>query len=206
MIDNEQRIKIVSDEIAAGFTLMEGVNNGVTIFGSARAKKGSPYYNDARKLASLLAKDNISVITGGGPGIMEAANRGAFEVGGESIGLNIVLPYEQRSNPYLTKSFTFTYFYTRKLMLVRYSKAFIVFPGGFGTMDELFETINLINTERMPKCPIILVGKNFWQGLVSWIQTQFADNEFASEEEIQRFIIMDTPEEVAEYLIAHLNT
>ena len=156
------RIFRVMSELVDGYEFLAGQRREITVFGSARTRPGTPYYDEAVKLGKMLAKENYTTITGGGPGIMEAANRGAAEAGGESLGLNIELPHEQRINPYVTRGLGFHFFFTRKVMLTSPSQAFVVFPGGFGTIDECFEVLTLIQTKKMPKVPVIMMGSDFW--------------------------------------------
>ena len=164
------RILRIMNEFVEGFDELSGVSPGVCFFGSARAKRSSSTYRLARRVAQLVAARGVPVITGGGPGIMEAANRGAYERGGVSVGLNISLPVEQKPNPYLTRQVTFRYFFARKYMFLYHSMAFLIFPGGFGTADELFEALTLIQTERSPRFPIVLVGSKYWHGLLEWMK------------------------------------
>ena len=157
-------------DLLKGLSTISQFSQGVTIFGSARTNEKDKYYKKAMELGRLLAENGHPVITGGGPGIMEAANRGAFEYGGRSVGLNIILPHEQKINPYLTDTMEFHYFFARKVMFVKYSKAFVAMPGGFGTLDELFETLTLVQTRKIDQIPIILVGTDYWGGLLEWIK------------------------------------
>lgn len=163
--EDAQRALKYAIDLGRGMKLLRTFSQGVTIFGSARVPEDSKYYNKARELGQLLAENGHTVITGGGPGVMEAANRGAFEYGGRSVGLNIALDHEQFPNPYLTDTMTFNYFFTRKVMLVMASKAYALFPGGFGTLDELSEVMILMQEDKMPKMPIFLVGKAYWKPL-----------------------------------------
>ncbi len=190
------RIFRIMAEFVEGYDFLSNVSADVTVFGSARTKPGSKYYEEARKLTGLMAGKGFSVITGGGPGIMEAANRGAFEAGGESIGLNIQLPFEQRINKYVRHGLGFHFFFTRKVMLTSPSAVFIGFPGGFGTMDEIFEVLTLIQTGKMQKAPVILVGKDFWGPLVEFIHNQMRDqHETISAKDVDLFTLVDTAEE-----------
>jgi len=181
-------------EFVEGFEVMSTVGPAVSMFGSARTKPAERFYIEAVETARLLAKENFAVITGGGPGIMEAGNRGAKEAGGVSIGLNITLPQEQDSNPYQTISLDFHYFYARKVMFVKYADAFICFPGGFGTLDEFFETLTLIQTLKIEAFPIILYGSEFWTGLVEWMKKTLVPS-FINAIDTDIFRIVDTPEE-----------
>lgn len=175
--------------------------NCVSIFGSARAKPDSEEYNAAEKLASLLVKAGFGVITGGGPGVMEAANKGASEAGGESVGLHIKLPSEQTCNPYVKTRLNFRYFFVRKFIFVKYAKAYIVMPGGMGTIDELSEAFVLAQTGRAKPFPIILYNSSFWSGLLEWLKQKMAANNFISKDELSRLLtICDTPEEVVSYI------
>jgi len=159
-------------EFVEGFDALAAVGKAVTIFGSARSKESDPYYAKARELAGLLAKEGFAVITGGGPGIMEAANRGCHEAGGLSIGCNIELPHEQSVNPYVDLGVEFRYFFARKTMFVKYADGFAIFPGGFGTLDELFESLTLIQTGKIKHFPVVLVGTEYWSGLLDWLRTE----------------------------------
>jgi hypothetical protein len=159
-------------EFVEGFDALANIHKAVTIFGSARIEEGDPYYAKARKLAGLLAKDGFAVITGGGPGIMEAANRGCHDAGGLSIGCNIELPHEQAVNRYVDLGVEFRYFFARKTMFVKYADAFAIFPGGFGTLDELFESLTLIQTGKIKHFPVVLVGTEYWSGLLGWLKTE----------------------------------
>src|SRR5579862_8508221 len=158
-------------EFVEGFEMLGKFPPAVALFGSARALPGSPAYDNAQAIASMLAKNGYSIITGGGPGVMEAANKGASEAAGTSVGLNIELPLEQKPNIYANKLLNFRYFFVRKVMFVKYSIAFVILPGGFGTLDELFEGITLIQTRKIKPFPVILVGKEYWKGLLDWVGT-----------------------------------
>lgn len=170
------RIFRIMSEFVDGFTFLGNLANSVTIFGSARLAEGSPYYEMARTTAKRLAEEGFTVVTGGGPGIMQAGNQGASEANGSSIGLNIQLPMEQQQNPYVKQGWGFHYFFSRKVMLAFSAEAYIFFPGGFGTLDELFELTTLIQTGKISRhTPIILMGKEFWQPLLAWIETTLRD-------------------------------
>lgn len=198
--DTWRMFRIMS-EFVEGFEQMAGVGPAVTVFGSARAKESELRYQTARRLGKIMAEKGISIITGGGPGIMEAANRGAHETGGKSIGLNIELPLEQAPNPYLTKTVTFRHFFIRKVMLVKYSSAFIIFPGGFGTMDECFESLTLIQTMKIRPFPLIMVDKQFWSGLWDWIQGHLIKQEMVSPGDLELITFIDDPNEIADRVI-----
>jgi hypothetical protein len=188
------RIFRIMAEFVEGFESLSNIGPAVTIFGSARTKPDDRYYLAAEKLAGLLARAKFAVITGGGPGIMEAANKGALEAGGSSIGCNITLPQEQESNRYQTTSLDFHYFYVRKVMFVKYASAFVCFPGGYGTLDEFFETITLIQTLKIEALPMILFGSDYWGGLVDWIRKTL-EPQFIDGEDTDIFKVVDTPEE-----------
>ncbi len=194
--------KIVG-EFVNGFEKMSKIGPCVSVFGSARTKEDDPNYKLAVEIAGKIADNGYGVITGGGPGIMEAGNRGAHLAGGTSVGLNIDLPFEQHDNPYIDsdKSLDFDYFFVRKVMFVKYSQGFVVMPGGFGTLDELFEAITLIQTHKIQKFPIILVGTAFWTGLMDWIKSTLRDKfKTISPEDIDLIKLVDTPDEVIEVL------
>lgn len=169
-----RRLRIDAD-FTEGFEFFSSLGNTVTVFGSARFTEDHPYYEKARQVGAMLAEEKYTVVTGGAGGIMEAANRGAYEVGGESVGMNILLPHEQHINPYVTRSMNFRYFFTRKVFLGFASRAIICFPGGFGTLDEVFEILTLMQTKRMPQAPIILFGKDFWRDLDTYLKKFMED-------------------------------
>jgi uncharacterized protein (TIGR00730 family) len=195
------RIFRIMAEFVEGFEAMALIENGISIFGSARTPESDRYYRMARELASLLTRDGFTVITGGGPGIMEAANRGAYDAKGVSVGLNIDLPYEQKPNPYIGKLLSFRYFFCRKVMFAKYSKALIAFPGGFGTMDELFEHLTLVQTMKIPPMPVILVGSSFWKGMIEWVEkVLLAEERYISPEDMNLFRIADTVPEIMNIL------
>ena len=200
--DSWQIFKIMS-EFVEGFDTMAKIGPCVSIFGSARTTEDSTYYQLAEKIAFQLTQHGYGVITGGGPGIMEAANKGAKRGGGKSVGLNIELPFEQSSNDYIDndKLINFDYFFVRKVMFVKYAQGFIVLPGGVGTLDELFEAITLIQTEKIGKFPIVLVGKSFWAGLIEWIkQIMLKKEKNISPEDLDLFSVVDTSEEALEII------
>jgi uncharacterized protein (TIGR00730 family) len=192
------RIFRIMSEFVEGFEELSDVQNAVSIFGSAKddAPSTKKYYKTARDTAYLLAKSGYTVITGAGHGIMTAGNRGAKEAGGESIGLNILIPIMQKPNKYVTKLLEFKYFFCRKVMFAKYSKAFIVFPGGFGTLDELFEAITLVQTERVDPFPVILVGKAYWKGLVEWVKKTLLPQGTIDSRDMKLFSVVDSPKEV----------
>jgi uncharacterized protein (TIGR00730 family) len=186
----------VMAEFVTGFEKLGKIGPCVSIFGSARTKPDNPYYKMAEEIAAKLVRHGYGVITGGGPGIMEAGNKGAFEQGGKSVGLNIHLPFEQFHNVYIDpdKIITFDYFFVRKVMFVKYAQGFIVMPGGMGTLDELFEAITLIQTQKIGRFPIVLVGRDYWQGLIEWIeQVMLGREKNISEEDLKLINIVDTP-------------
>lgn len=193
----------IMGEFVNGYEKLSQIGPCVSIFGSARTKPDMKYYKLAEKVAKKIVDHGYGVITGGGPGIMEAGNKGAHLAGGTSVGLNIDLPFEQHDNPYIDndKSLDFDYFFVRKVMFVKYSQGFVVMPGGFGTLDELFEAITLIQTHKIDKFPIILVGSEFWGGLVDWIKSTLLDNfQNISEADIDLVQVVDTEDEVIEIL------
>ena len=190
--------KIISDFVK-GFDDLSDLGPSVTIFGSARVDEKNLYYKKARTLANLLAKKGFSIVTGGGPGIMEAANRGAYEAGGvESVGLNIDLPFEQKINPYTTKSLQFDYFFSRKVMLVKYSLAYVIFPGGFGTLDELFESLTLVQTRKVTGVKIFLIGHKFYEPLLRFIEKSLLAEGTIDESDLELFEVCDDLEIVAD--------
>jgi hypothetical protein len=195
------RIFRIMSEFVEGFEVMGRVGPAVTIFGSARTKPDDPYFKAAEETARLLVKKKYAIITGGGPGIMEAGNKGAKEANGTSVGLNITLPQEQEGNRYQTVPLDFHYFYVRKVMFVKYSGAFIVFPGGFGTLDELFEVLTLVQTLKIEPMPIVLYGSAFWAGLIGWIKGQMGTR-FIDAEDTDIFRIVDTPRDAVREVIA----
>ena len=192
------RVFRIMGEFVEGFDELATLTRGISIFGSARTRPEDPDYKAAQETAALLAREGFAVITGGGPGIMEAANRGAFEAGGLSIGCNIELPFEQRPNPYQTRGLTFKYFFVRKMMFVKYSLGFIIFPGGFGTLDELFEALTLIQTRKIRNFPVVLFGSNYWSGLLNWIRESVLVLGKISDIDLRLFHVTDSPAEVVE--------
>lgn len=198
------RIFRVLAEMVEGFEKLSNIVPAVTVFGSARAKPNSRYYKLAREITGTLAEYGISTLTGGGPGIMEAANRGAYEKGGKSIGCNIELPLEQKPNKYCKTIVSFHYFFIRKVMLVKYSSGFLIFPGGYGTMDELMEALTLIQTKKIKPFPLILIGSEYWNGLVDWLKTQTLKRKLISKEDINLIEVLDTKEEVVSRILRFL--
>lgn len=190
------RIFRIMSEFVEGFDELSKTGPAVTIFGSARTKPKDKYYCIAEKTANLLSRNGFSIITGAGSGIMEAANKGAKSAKGVSIGLNIQVPMVQKPNKFITRLIEFRYFFCRKVMFVKYAKASVIFPGGYGTMDEFFESITLIQTRRIEKIPVILVGSSYWKGLVDWIKTDMLKEGRITKQDLGIFHIADTPEEV----------
>ena len=194
------RIFRIMGEFVEGFETLSQINPGVTIFGSARSLPGSPDYEAAEAMGRAVAEAGYSVITGGGPGDMEAANKGALEAGGESVGIAIELPYEAKPNPYLTKLVSFRYFFVRKVMFVKYSQAFVILPGGFGTLDELFEAVTLIQTKKIKPFPVILAGDGYWDGLMAWIKDTLIPRGKVRPEEMGILRRAHTPQEALRIL------
>lgn len=192
----------VMSEFVEGFEKLAKIGPCVTIFGSARVKPNHPYYKMAEDIAAELVHHGYGVVTGGGPGIMEAGNRGAKRAGGKSVGLNIYLPHEQKGNIYIDadKLITFDYFFVRKVMFVKYSQGFVIMPGGFGTIDELSEALTLIQTKKIGRFPIVLVGKKFWGGLVDWIKKTLVAEKMISEEDLDLFSVVDTPKDAVKVI------
>jgi len=190
------RLFRIMGEFVDGVENLHDLGPAVTIFGSARTASEDSICKKAEKIASLFVKNHFGVVTGGGGGVMEAANKGASEAGGVSVGLNIKLPFEQIPNPYAGIRLEFKYFFIRKLMFMKYSTAYIVMPGGFGTLDELFEVITLIQTRRIRKFPVILVGTTYWEGLVKWIKSQILEKQRILADDLNLFQILDDPEEI----------
>lgn len=189
-------VQRIADEFLAGFALVQQIDRpAVTIFGSARVGEQHPAYRVAREVGALFVDAGFAVVTGGGPGVMEAANRGAQEAGGTSVGFNIELPHEQHPNPYLDLSHTFRHFYARKVMLVKASEGFVMFPGGFGTFDELFEALTLIQTGKVLNFPVVLFDSGYWQGLLDWLQEQTLALGMISPEDEELLFLTDDPDE-----------
>lgn len=194
----------VMAEFVDGYEKLAKIGPCVSIFGSARMKEGDPYFEMAVDIAQKITEIGFGIITGGGPGIMEAGNKGARLAGGKSIGLNIELPFEQHFNPYIDKHYSmdFNYFFVRKVMFVKYSQGFIVMPGGFGTLDELSEAMTLIQTQKIARFPIVLVGSKFWSGLLDWFKETLLGNGLISEEDLSLYRVVDTAEEAAAHIKA----
>jgi len=201
--DTWQIFKIMA-EFVEGFDKLSKIGPCVSIFGSARTQPTHAFYTLAEEIAFKLTKEGYGIITGGGPGIMEAANKGAKTAGGKSVGLNIELPFEQSHNPYIDndKLISFDYFFVRKLMFIKYAQGFVVMPGGFGTMDEFFEALTLIQTKKIGKFPIVLVGKNYWGGLMTWIQNVLIEEKMIDEKDMNYFFLADSADEA----VGHINT
>jgi hypothetical protein len=187
-------------EFVEGFENLADVHPAVTVFGSARAKKGDQLYTTAYELARVLGRNKFNVITGGGPGVMEAVNKGAKEEGAQSVGINIELPFEQKPNPFITVPLSFKYFFVRKVMFIKYAIAYIVLPGGFGTLDEFFEAITLVQTNKIRPFPVVLVGSDFWGSLVEWMEKNMLSRGLISKDDLSIFRIMDDPEEIVAYI------
>ena len=193
-----ERIAEITAEFEMGFTALQGITRGVSLFGSARLAPDDPAYAHARQVAAALGEQGFSIITGGGPGIMEAGNRGARDAGAPSIGLNIKLPHEQAPNPYQDISLTFEHFFARKVMFVRYAVGFVVFEGGFGTLDELFESLNLIVTDEIRDFPVVLVGRRHWSGLIDWMREHAVARGMLTADELDMLQVVDDVDEVVE--------
>ena len=199
-IDESWRIFRIMAEFVEAIETLSQVKHAVSIFGSARTKPDDPYYKKAELLARRLVEEGFGVITGGGPGIMEAANKGASEAGGQSVGMNIRLPFEQKPNPYANVSIDYKYFFIRKVMFVKYAVAYVILPGGFGTMDELFEALTLIQTRRIKSFPVILLGSEYWKGLYDWLRDTMLRENRISPLDLERFQILDDPDEVVKQI------
>jgi len=194
------RVFRIMAEFVDGIETLSSLEPAVTIFGSARSKPGDKYYAMAEELGGLLAKEGFTVITGGGPGIMEAANKGSKEAGGQSVGLNIVLPFEQKLNTYTNLHINFRYFFVRKVMFVKYAISYVIFPGGFGTMDELFEALTLIQTDKLKPFPVILIGSKYWDGLLTWVNDTMLKEGMISPEDRWIFTVVDTPRDAVDII------
>lgn len=195
------RVFRIMSEFVSGFDSMATITRGVSVFGSARTAEDNEYYQAAVETGKLLAEAGFEVITGGGPGIMEAANRGAHQAGKVSVGCNIELPFEQKPNPYLTKSLTFKYFFVRKTVFIKYSNAYIIFPGGFGTLDELFEALTLIQTRKIRNFPVVMFGSQYWRGLLQWITSTMLHEKNINAEDLGLIHLTDSPKDAVDFII-----
>ncbi len=195
------RVFRIMGEFVNGFDSLATITRGVSIFGSARTGEDNENYIAARETGRLLAEAGFEIITGGGPGIMEAANRGAFDAKKVSVGCNIELPFEQQPNPYLTKSLTFKYFFVRKTVFIKYSNAYVIFPGGFGTMDELFEALTLIQTKKIRNFPVVLFGSQYWRGLLSWITSTMLNEKNINAEDLGLIHLTDSPKDAVDFIV-----
>jgi uncharacterized protein (TIGR00730 family) len=203
--DQSWRIFRIISEFTEGFDRLSGVCDAISIFGSARMKPEHHYYQKTVKLAELLAKNDFAIISGGGPGIMEAANKGAYLQKKTSVGLNIQLPMEQEPNPYQNVELDFRYFFVRKVMFVRYSMGYVCMPGGFGTLDEFFEALTLLQTGKVYPMPMVLFGTEYWQGLLDWVKTTLVEHNTISPEDLNLITVTDDPQEVLNIMIEHRN-
>ncbi|MCJ7616188.1 MAG: TIGR00730 family Rossman fold protein, partial [Desulfobacterales bacterium] len=190
------RLFKIMGEFVEGIERLHDIGPAVSFFGSSRIKEDDPIYKKTEEIAALFVKKNFAVITGGGSGVMEAGNRGALKAGGTSVGLNIVLPFEKEANPYSNIKLEFKYFFIRKVMFVKYASAYIIMPGGFGTLDELFEAVTLIQTHRIKPFPVILVGSDYWSGLLEWIKATLLEHNKISDNDFDILQVMDDPEEI----------
>ena len=195
------RVFRIMGEFVNGFDELATITRGVSIFGSARTPEDDPMYKSAHEVGLLLGAAGFEIITGGGPGIMQAANHGAHDAGATSVGCNIELPFEQLPNPYLTKTLTFKYFMVRKTMFIKYSNAYVIFPGGFGTMDELFEALTLIQTKKIRNFPVVLFGSHYWQGLLQWLTTTMLNEKMISPEDLQLIHLTDSPKDAVDFIV-----
>lgn len=196
------RVFRIMGEFVGGFDDLSTVTRGVSVFGSARTKENDENYIAARETGKLLAEAGFEVITGGGPGIMEAANRGAYDAKKKSIGCNIELPFEQIPNPYQTKSLTFKYFFVRKTMFIKYSNAYLIFPGGFGTMDELFEALTLIQTRKIRNFPVVLFNSQYWRGMLQWLTSTMLNEKMINPEDLSLIHLTDSPKDAVDFIIS----
>lgn len=199
-IEESWRIFRIMAEFIEAIDALTKIQPAVTVFGSARVKAEDPFYRKAETLARRLAQKGFSVITGGGPGIMEAANKGAAEAGGKSIGMNIRLPFEQKPNPYANITIEYKYFFVRKVMFIKYAVAYVIFPGGFGTLDELFEALTLIQTKRIKSFPVILVGQEYWSGMIDWLRNTMMREDKILAEDMDFIQIVDDPDEAVRHI------
>ncbi len=199
-IEESWRIFRIMAEFVESIEVLSKVRNAVTVFGSARVKPGDPYYQMGEELGRLLALEGFSVITGGGPGLMEAANKGAAEAGGVSVGMNIKLPYEQKPNPFANIQIDYKYFFIRKVMFVKSALAYVILPGGYGSMDELFEALTLIQTKRVKSFPLILMGRAYWQGMLDWLQNTMLEHHMIDPADIEMIQLIDDPAQVVKHI------
>ena len=199
----QERIDRIEGELRAGISRLADIGPAVSIFGSARSQPDAWEYQASRELARQLSREGLTVITGGGPGVMEAGNLGANGEPGSSVGLNIELPHEQLANPYLDIDLNFRYFFIRKFLLIRYAIGFAIFPGGFGTVDELFELLTLVQTGKLSRRPIVLVGRDYWQGLYQWLLNQVMAQSFIGDQDLDILEIVDDPDLAADILLGH---
>ena len=195
------RVFRIMAEFVDSFEEMSKIGPAVSVFGSARVTYTDPWYEKAEQLGRLLVKNGYAAITGGGPGIMEAANKGAFEAGGISVGLNIELPHEQRPNPYMNRLLNFRYFFIRKVCFVKYASGFVMFPGGYGTLDEFFESITLIQTERIARFPVVLMGRTHWAGLIEWMDERLQTTKLIGPGDLELFHAVDEPQEAVDFIV-----
>ena len=197
------RVLRIQSELVDGIESLAKLGGAVTVFGGARFSPDSHYYEEAQRLGAIFGEEGIPVITGGGPGVMEAANKGCFSTSSASIGLNISLPFEQEPNPYQDTSLEFRYFFVRKFMFVKHAVGFVIFPGGYGTMDELFEALTLVQTGKVRPFPIVLLGTEYWQGLIDWMRKTMLENGCISERELHLFSVVDDADAAAKIILQH---
>lgn len=195
------RLFRIMAEFVDSFEQMSKVGPAVTVFGSARTLPDDPWYQKAEQLGALLAKNKYATISGGGPGIMEAVNKGAIEAGGISVGLNIELPHEQKPNDFQNRQLHFHYFFVRKVCFVKYASGFVMFPGGFGTLDEFFEALTLIQTDRILRFPVVLMGREHWAGMIEWMEQRLRKTKLISEHDLELFRVCDEPEEAVDFIV-----
>lgn len=198
------RVLRIQSEFVSGFGSLANLGSAVSVFGSARTDSASPYYQQAQRIGERLANAGLVTITGGGPGAMEAANKGAAEAGGSSVGLGIELPFETGLNEWVNRGINFRYFFVRKTMFVKYSQGFIVLPGGFGTLDELFEALTLVQTKKITSFPIVLVGTKYWGGLVDWLKNVVAEEHAISPKDLDLFSVTDDPDEAVDIILRNM--
>jgi len=196
LLEDPWRVFRIMSEFVDGFEVLSEIGKAVSIFGSSRIKPTNKYYKLAEEVAYLLAKEGYAIITGSGPGVMEASNKGARRAGGYSVGLNIQIPHEQKPNKYVDTLLDFRYFFVRKVMFVKYAKAFVIMPGGYGTLDEFTEAINLIQTERISKFPVIIFGSKYWKGMLDWFRDTLLKDGNISRKDLDIFTVVDSPKEV----------